>query len=171
MDKKIIVLDNVDMVTYGAAVTEIVKKFFDEDGNYTPQFGRANAIGVFFNRFVDIVSLESYFSDYDGEIDVNLFLANEDCLTAYNTALRNGAEYRLNFANAYADAMDIVKTRNSTFGGAVNMLMNGISKLADKVSPIFTEDNIDKLSKIADDVAKGDLSAESVVKALGGKSK
>lgn len=171
MDKKIIVLDNVDMVTYGVAVTEIVKKFFDEDGNYTPQFGRANAIGVFFNRFVDIVSLESYFSDYDGEIDVNLFLANEDCLTVYNTALRNGTEYRLNFANAYADAMDIVKTQNSTFGGAVNMLMNGISKLADKVSPIFTEDNIDKLSKIADDIAKGDLSAESVVKALGGKSK
>ena len=169
--EKIIVLDNVDIVTYGAAVTEIVKKFFDEDGNYTPQFGRANAVGVFFNRFVDIVSLESYFSDYDGEIDVNLFLANEDCLTVYNTALRNGAEYRLNFANAYADAMDIVKTQNSTFGGAVNMLMNGISKLADKVSPIFTEDNIDKLSKIADDVAKGDLSAESVIKALGGKSK
>ena len=169
--EKIIVLDNVDIVTYSAAVTEIVKKFFDEDGNYTPQFGRANAVGVFFNRFVDIVSLESYFSDYDGEIDVNLFLANEDCLTVYNTALRNGAEYRLNFANAYADAMDIVKTQNSTFGGAVNMLMNGISKLADKVSPIFTEDNIDKLSKIADDVAKGDLSAESVIKALGGKSK
>lgn len=169
--EKIIVLDNVDIITYSAAVREIAEKFFDEDGNYTPQFGRANAIGVFFNRFVDIVSLESYFSDYDGEIDVNLFLANEDCLTVYNTALRNGAEYRLNFANAYADAMDIVKTQNSTFGGAVNMLMNGISKLADKVSPIFTEDNIDKLSKIADDIAKGDLSAESVVKALGGKSK
>ena len=75
--EKIIVLDNVDIVTYSAAVAEIAEKFFDEDDNYTPQFGRANSVGVFFNRFVDIISLEAYFADYDGEINVDLFLADD----------------------------------------------------------------------------------------------
>lgn len=167
--EKIIVLDNVDIVTYGAAVNEIAKKFFDEDDNYTPQFGRANAVGVFFNRFVDIVSLEAYFADYDGEINIDLFLADENCLNIYNEALKDNAGYRLNFANAYADAMDIVKTKSTTIGGVVDLFRSVFSKIVDKINPIFTEENIAKLEKISEDVAKGDLSADSVVKALGDK--
>lgn len=167
--EKIIVLDNVDIVTYSAAVNEIAKKFFDEDDNYTPQFGRANAVGVFFNRFVDIVSLEAYFADYDGEINIDLFLADENCLNVYNEALKIGAGYRLNFANAYADAIEIVKTKNTTIGGAVELFKSAISKIADKINPIFTDDNIAKLEKISENVAKGDLSPDAVVKALGDK--
>jgi hypothetical protein len=169
--EKIIVLDNVDIVTYGAAVREIAKKFFDEDGNYTPHFGRANAVGVFFNRFVDIVSLEAYFADYDGEINIDLFLADENCLNIYNEALKDNAGYRLNFANAYADAMDIVKTKNTTIGGAIEMFQKGIEKIADKINPIFSQDNIDKLTKISEDVAKGDLSADAIVEAISKKKK
>lgn len=167
--EKIIVLDNVDIVTYSAAVAEIAEKFFDEDDNYTPQFGRANSVGVFFNRFVDIISLEAYFADYDGEINVDLFLADENCLKVYNKALKNNTDYRLNFANAYADAMDIVKTKNTTIGGAVELFKSAISKIADKINPIFTDDNIAKLEKISENVAKGDLSPDAVVKALGDK--
>ena len=167
--EKIIVLDNVDIVTYSAAVVEIAEKFFDEDDNYTPQFGRANSVGVFFNRFVDIISLEAYFADYDGEVNVDLFLADENCLKVYNKALKNDTDYRLNFANAYADAMDIVKTKNTTIGGAVELFKSAISKIADKINPIFTDDNIAKLEKISENVAKGDLSPDAVVKALGDK--
>jgi hypothetical protein len=167
--EKIIVLDNVDIVTYSAAVAEIAEKFFDEDDNYTPQFGRANSVGVFFNRFVDIISLEAYFADYDGEINVDLFLADENCLKVYNNALKNDTDYRLNFANAYADAMDIVKTKNTTIGGAVELFKSAISKIADKINPIFTDDNIAKLEKISENVAKGDFSPDAVVKALGDK--
>lgn len=167
--EKIIVLDNVDIITYSAAVAEIAEKFFDEDDNYTPQFGRANSVGVFFNRFVDIISLEAYFADYDGEVNVDLFLADENCLKVYNKALKNDTDYRLNFANAYADAMDIVKTKNTTIGGAVELFKSAISKIADKINPIFTDDNIAKLEKISENVAKGDLSPDAVVKALGDK--
>lgn len=169
--EKIIVLENVDIVTYCAAVREIAEKFFDEDDNYTPQFGRANAVGVFFNRFVDMISLEAYFADYDGEINVDLFLADDNCLNIYNEALKNGESYRLNFANAYADAMDIVKAKTSTIGGAINLIMDGISKLSDKISPVVTEDNLNKLSKIVDGLSNGDLSADSILKVLDKKSK
>lgn len=167
--EKIIVLDNVDIVTYSAAVAEIAEKFFDEDDNYTPQFGRANSVGVFFNRFVDIISLEAYFADYDGEINVDLFLADENCLKVYNKALKNDTDYRLNFANAYADAMDIVKTKNTTIGGAVELFKSAISKIVDKINSILTDNNIAKLEKISENVAKGDFSPDAVVKALGDK--
>lgn len=167
MDKKIIVLDNVDIVTYSAAVNEIARKFFDEEDNYTPHFGRANSIGVFFNRFVDITSLEEYFENYEGEIDIDLFLSNEDCLKVYNEALKDCGNYRLNFANAYADALDIVKTRNSTLYGVSKMLKNGFEKIVNEINPIFADENIEKLSKLAEDVSKGDLSADAIVKAYG----
>ena len=75
-DKEIIVNYNVDIVAYSAAVQDIAKKFFDEDGNYTPHFGRANAVGVFFNYFVDDVSLAAYFSDVDGDLDLDYLLNN-----------------------------------------------------------------------------------------------
>ena len=167
--EKIIVLDNVDIVTYSAAVREIAEKFFDEDGNYTPQFGRINSIGVFFNRFVDAVSLEAFFADK--EVTIDLLAGEEGCLQLYNAALARNRGFRLDFANAYADALDIVKQKNTTLGGAISTIINAIGELSDKVSPILTDENIEKLSKIADDVAKGDLNAESVVKALGKKSK
>jgi hypothetical protein len=65
--------------------------------------------------------------------------------------------------------MDIVKTKNTTIGGAVELFRSAISKIADKINPIFTDENIAKVEKISADVAKGDLSADSVVKALGDK--
>lgn len=168
--KEIIILDNVDIATYCAAVNEIVEKFFDEDNNYTPQFGRANAVGVFFNRFVDIISLETYFADYDGEINIDLFLADENCLKVYNEALKDDTDYHLNFANAYADALEIVKTKNTTIGGTIELFRNAFLRIIDKINPIFTDDNITKLEKISEDVAKGDLSADAIVKALGNKN-
>ena len=167
MDKKeIIVLDNVDIVTYSAAVSDIANHFFDEDGNYIPHFGRINAVAEFFNDFVDISSLKAYFVDVEN-LDVDFLLANEECLKLYNSALKGDTDYKLNFANAYADAMEIVRTRNSTLFGVVEKLQNGLTKLVDTINPIFSEETINQLSKISEDVSKGDLNAEAIVKALG----
>ena len=115
-NKEIIVKDNVDIVIYSAAVQAIVNKFFDDENNYTPHFGRTNAITVFFNYFVDNVSLDNYFSDVDGELDVDFLLANEDCLKLYNEALKGNGTFRLDFCNAYADAIDIVNQKKNSIG-------------------------------------------------------
>ena len=47
------------------------------------------------------------------------------------------------------------------------MLKNGFEKVVNEINPIFTDENIDKLSKLAEDVSKGDLSADAIVKAYG----
>lgn len=167
--KDIIVFDNVDIVTYSAAVREIAEKFFDEDGNYTPHFGRINSIGVFFNRFVDPVGLEAFFADK--EVTIDLLASEEGCLQLYNGALNRYRGFRLDFANAYADALDIVKQRNTTIGGAIEMFKNGVMELADKINPIFTDENVAKLERISENVANGKLSADSIVEAYGKRIK
>ena len=156
--------DNLDIVTYGAAVREIADKFFDGDGNYAPHIGKANAMVVFYNYFV----AESKFAEMPAEeFTTDLFFSDEEFLSEYNKALKDCAEVRFNFGNAYKDAIDIVNTRKSSIGRVVEQFEKAIVNLAAKVSPIFSNETIDKIAKISDDVAKGDLSAESVVKALG----
>lgn len=156
--------NNLSIVDYSIAVRNIVSKFFDEDGNYTPHFGKINAMVVFYNYFV----IESKF-DLDHTITENIeadILANdEDFIMAFNNAIKGDGCIRLDFANAYSDALDIVHTKNTTIAGAIESFKNGIAKFADKINPIFTEDSINKLSKIAEDVSNGNLSAESIVSA------
>lgn len=167
MDKELVVIDNLDIVSYSAAINEIVSKFYDEDGNYTPHFGRINSVGVFFNYFVNPTSLEAYFADYEKPAEIDDLIADEYCMKVYNGALKRTMDYRLNFANAYIDAMDIVKTRNSAIGGLVDLLGKEMEKIADKIAPIFNEKTIDKIVKISDNVSKGKLSADSIVEAVG----
>ena len=166
-NKEIIVKDNVDIVTYSAAVQDIVDKFFDDENIYTPQFGRANAVGVFFKYFVDIESLDSYFENVGDILNIDFFLSNEDCLGLYNKALKDNGTFRLNFFNAYNDAIDIVKQKNTSFSSAIDNIKNAITYISDKISPIFSEDNIEKISRIAKDVSSGNLSMDSIVEAYG----
>lgn len=166
-NKEIIVKDNVDIVIYSAAVQDIVDKFFDDESNYTPQFGRANAVGVFFNYFVDVESLDSYFENTDGVLNIDFLLGNADCMALYNKALNGDGTYNLNFANAYTDALDIVKQRNASFSSVIDNIKNAVTFISDKISPAFSGDNIAKLSEIAKDVSSGNLSADSIVEAYG----
>lgn len=171
-EKRIYVNNDVGIYVYSVAVQEIVKKFFDEDGNYTPHFGRINSVGVFFSYFVDNISLTNYFSEVeDNDINLDLFLNDEYCMELYNDALYDDVHYGLNFANAYIDALDIVKSKNSTLGGAIEQFKDSIIKIMDKIAPVFTEDTIDKLSKLSEEVANGNLSAESIVEAYANSPK
>lgn len=166
-NKEIIVKDNVDIVIYSAAVQAIANKFFDEENNYTPHFGRTNAIAVFFNYFVDGVSLDNYFADVEGDIDIDFLLANEDCLVLYNEALKGNGTFRLDFCNAYTDAIDMVNQKKNSIGNVIDSIQSAISMIADKISPVFTGENLEKLTNIAKDVSSGNLSAESIAAAYG----
>ena len=156
--------DNLDIVAYGAAVQEIAQKFFDGDGNYAPHIGKVNAMLVFYNYFVT----ESKFNDIPvEEFDTNQFFTDEEFLEEYNKALTDNQRVRFNFGNAYVDALEIVNTRKSSIYTIIDRIQAGLEGFVDKISPVITEENLNKLAKISDNVAKGDLSAESVLKAIG----
>lgn len=161
----ILVNDNIDIVSYSSAVQDIVSKFYDEDGNYTPHFGRANAIGIFFSYFVDIDSLNSYFSDIDVDLDIDFLLSNEDCLKIYNDALSSKKGYRLDFANAYFDANKIVSQKNKSFESVINSIQKGILSIVKDILPNISEDNIERLTDIAKSVSEGNFNSKSIVDA------
>lgn len=166
-NKEIIVKDNVDIVIYSAAVQAIANKFFDDENNYTPHFGRTNAIAVFFNYFVDGASLNNYFSDVEDDIDVDFLLVNEDCLNLYNKALKGNGTFRLDFSNAYIDAIDIVNQKKTSIGNIIDSVQKAVSVITDKISSVFTGENLERLTEIAKYVSSGNLSAESIVAAYG----
>lgn len=165
-NKEIIVKENVDIVTYSAAVKEIVNKYFDDDSNYTPQFGRANAVGVFFNYFVDVESFDAHFENVENELDLDFILGNSECMSIYNKALKGDGTYCLNFANAYTDAVEIVRQRNASFSNVIENIKSAALYISDKIAPTFSGDNLERLSKIAEEVSSKDFSTESVVAAL-----
>ena len=76
----------------------------------------------------------------------------------------------IDFANAYAEAMEIVNVRKGSFGNAVNVIKNAISNVVDMINPVLGKENIEKFNKLADTFSKGNLSADSIVEAFGDKS-
>lgn len=159
------VLKNVDLSVYVSAVNDIVRGFFDEDNNYTPHIGRANAVGVFFNYFVDEESINQYFGESDDQIDSGVLLKGEKCMSAYNVALNDNNKYQLDFPNAYADALDIVNTRKSSLRYSLEVVTRAIEGLLERFSGVLNEDNLDKIAGIFEQVKNEDFDTDKLIKA------
>lgn len=57
---------------------------------------------------------------------------------------KNGVTY--DFACAYADAMEIVNVKKTSFGNVINAIGNMINSVFENISSVFTEDNIGTIS-------------------------
>lgn len=160
-EKKVVVIkENIGIVDYSAAVLKMAEGFFNEDGDYCPHFGRINSVGVFYAYFTD----GKYFGD---DVDIDTMIADEELMNAYNSALYGEIEFRLNFQNAYEDAMDIVRHKTYTITGIIEAIKNLFVRLADTVAPVLTEENIEKLTKISEEITDGKLNADAIVEAFG----
>lgn len=154
--KDIKVNENIGIIEYSAAVMEIASKFFDEDGNYTPHFGRINAMMVFFNYFVSEDDLNQLFSNVPDDAEEDYLFANQECLAMYNEALKGDGTYRLNFANAYSDALEIVNTRKSSLTRAIDAIGSMVDDMLNKFQSTLSEENIKTLQSFANEALKFD---------------
>lgn len=158
--------DKFEIVDYVNIVDAIVAEYFDAEGNYTPHIGMLNAMRVFYNECV----IESKFDIQHNiveALEMEVLVADDDFIQAFNKAIEFNGVKALNFANAYKDAIDIVDARKSSVGNMVDILGNGFNRIIEKISPVLNEDNLAKLTKIAEDVSKGNLTPESIVEAYG----
>lgn len=154
--KDIKVNENIGIIEYSAAVMDIAQKFFDEDGNYTPHFGRINAMMVFFNYFVSEDDLNKLFSNVPDNAEEDYLFANQECLAMYNEALKGDGTYRMNFANAYSDALEIVNTRKSSLTRVIDAVGNMIDDMLSKFQSTLSEENVKVLQSIAEEASKFD---------------
>jgi len=163
-----VIKTDMNIVDYVSLVNNIVNEFFDDEGEYVPHIGRLNTMRLFYNECV----IESNFElshDFEDALQMGVLVEDEEFIEQFNAALKGDGTIRLDFANAYAEAMEIVNVRKGSFGNAVNVIKNAISNVVDMINPVLGKENIEKFNKLADTFSKGNLSADSIVEAFGDK--
>lgn len=165
MENTMVIKKNLSVIDYVTLVNGIANDFFDsETGEYTPHIGRLNAMRLFYNECVT----DSKFDlphDFEDALQMDVLVEDEEFIKEFNAAVVGDGVVRLDFANAYADAMEAVNAKKNSFGNAVNIIRKAIEKVSESISSVVTDESLEKLTKIADSVNTNNLSLDSFVKA------
>lgn len=162
-----IIKKDFNVVDYVSLVNGIVSEFFDSNtGDYQPHIGKLNVMRLFYNECV----IESKFDlshDFEDALMLDVLVEDEEFINEFNKAIIGENETRLDFANAYADAIEIVNTKKDSFNSMTTTLKSVIDGVMKKMSPIMSGDAIAKFTEIADNISKGNISAEAFIDAYG----
>lgn len=160
-----VIKSNLNVIDYVSLVNGIISEFFDfETGEYTPHIGRLNAMRLFYNDCV----IESKFDlphDFKDALKMDVLVEDEEFINEFNKAVKGDGTIRLDFANAYADALEAVNAKKNSFGNAVNIIRKALEKVSESISTVVTDESLEKLTKISESVNLGNLSLDSFVKA------
>lgn len=156
---------NFELFDYLSLVNEIALEFFSDESTYQPHIGKINTMRLFYNK---CVTEEGHDENNNHDIidatDMVDIVSNVAFIEAYNEALAV-TDIRLDFGNAYKDAMEIVNVKKSSLGNAVELVISVLNRLLGGFSDVLTDDNLEKISQIAKDISKGNLSEESIANA------
>ena len=157
---------DMGMVDYVSVVEGIVGDYFDNDDNYIPHIGRLNAMRIFYNEFVTNSKFEkTHPHDIDDVLKMEDIVADYEFIEAFNKAIYPTAE-KLDFANAYADAMAIIEHKKSALTAAVDKVKRSINEIADKFSGLTNDDTIAAVSQIASAMQDGNISVDAIAAAV-----
>lgn len=164
-NKKMVVDTNLGIVDFLQVVNDIALEYFDVDGVYQPHIGMLNAMRVFYNICVK----ESQFDDEYGHdifdaFDMENIMKDEDFILEFNRAI-NPSYVKLDFANAYIRALEIVENKKTSLGAAIDAIRNLIFRLMDYADGIFKDENLDKIADIAEKISAGKINAGTLVEA------
>ena len=101
---------SMTVIDYAIVVESMASEFYNlENGEYQPHLGMLNVMRVYYNNF--------YKDEKDDAIvdalDMNELVSDEAFIEAFNNTINSCDGFRLDFANAYRDAMEIVETRKT----------------------------------------------------------
>lgn len=150
-----------DIVNYTNIVNNIADEFFDEKGEYTPHIGKLYAMSVFYN---ECVVEDKNKTKIDDILQVQSLLRDRKFVNAFNKTIKKTSQIRLDFANAYRDALDIVNHRKSSFNNAVNIIKNAINDVVDKMNSAMSEDKLSKMAELAQGVLSGNFDINNFMK-------
>ena len=164
-NKKMIVDTNLEIVDFMQVVNDIALEYFNVDGVYQPHIGMLNAMRVFYNVCVK----ESQFDDeYEHDIfdalDMENIIKDKYFIAEFNNAICVSCA-KLDFANAYTQALEIVENKKTSLGVAIDTIRNLIFKLMDYVDEVFKDENLDRIANIAENISSGKINAETIVEA------
>ena len=157
-----IVNTDFDVVTYTAVVEELVENHFDVSGEYAPHMGMLKTMCTFYNYCVSDPKLDEEVSGISSIEAINILATTEEFLNAYNSNLYCHTN-KMNFANAYKHAMQIVENKKSGFGYIADLLKSAVDEIGAKLSPVLTQENIDAIKKIASNMGDNQNVAQAIV--------
>ena len=161
---KIKTKESLDILEFIILVNSISAEYFNEHDEYTPHIGMLNAMRLFWNEYVEESDSELQHDIVEAE-DLKPLVENEDFINAYNKAISYAGENKLDFANAYYNAMLIVENKKGSIDRLLDSVKSMIVDLFNKVAPMFTDENLDRIEKIGKDIASGKLSNQAIADA------
>lgn len=157
---------NLDIATFGAVSKQIADGYFDEDGLYSPAIGKIMAMCIFFNVCVDKSKFDAKFAEGITDLADLEEIISKDFIQSYNSAIEWDGE-ALDFANAYNAAMDIVDTKKSSVGYAVDVITIALNKMAQQLSENMSPEMVDNLKQIAAALGETADIGDAIVKSYG----
>lgn len=156
---------SMSVVDYAILVESMASEFFNlETGEYQPHLGTLNVMRVFYNTFYRDMEKDDAIID---ALDMNEIVDDEEFIEAFNNAIDSCSGFRLDFANAYRDVIDIVETRKTSVGRMFAGIKNGIEELVEVITPTMDEENINKIFSVVQEIAKGNVNMSKIVKTYG----
>ena len=141
---------NLNMIEYPAVVKNIADGYFDKNGNYAPYYGKLNVVRLYYNLCVT----KSKFDlphDITDAAELDPLLEDEDFMQCLNDDLVSDGDYiGFRFADAYYDAIQIVKDRRNSVGRILTFAREAVEDLTTKMFEVLSQDNMDKLAKLGD---------------------
>ena len=116
-------------------------------------------MSVFYNECVD----DANKTKIDDILQVQPLLNNKKFITAFDRATQKTSKIRLDFANAYNDALDIVNYRRTSFNNAVNIVKNAINDVVDKIKSSISNDDLSKMSDLVQNISNANLNIDHIL--------
>lgn len=153
-------------ITEFLAVTEMIADgYFDVSSEYQPHWGYLNALRLFYIFGIEESELyntiDKNFKNLAGE-EMEALTSNKEFMNAFETVIHSGWK-GISFGAAYQKAMDIVNTKKSSIGTAINVITSAIKDVTDGVKTYMTKENLAYLGTIAKEINAGKIGSDSIV--------
>ena len=160
-NKQMIVDTNLGIIDFLQVVNDIALEYFNVDGVYQPHIGMLNAMRVFYNICVKESRFdEEYGHDIFDALDMEDIVKDESFIDEFNKAIST-PRVKLDFANAYEQALKIVKDRKTSLTSAVDTIRNLLLWLMDGMDEVFKNENIDKIANIVEKISSAKNSTQT----------
>lgn len=153
----------LSVLDYVKLVDEIADGYFYSDGTYKPAVGRINIMWLYYKYCVTESELDEQVVSTNSNLDfVEILAANDDFCREFNNAML-GIDNQFDFGNAHTDAMEMVAQRLNPMNQAADSMTNAFANVLDRVSEVFTEENMAALFTMFKQISEGQALPEAVI--------
>lgn len=164
MDNVELIIDtNFKTIDYCIAVEGIVNGYFNNFGEYTPHIGAINAMAIFYNLCVKQSIFDEEFNhDIKDLVDVDKLAENDEFISEYNAAINDTVVVKLNFGNAYKEALRIIDNKKSDVSTVINFVGELFKTSLQELSSLVSGDSsaiksvVDLLSRESENEGKSE---------------